>query len=164
MAGPVSGSGSRDTECHGRTWPWCRGLVGGRNTQLGRGRLVAADAAASGVVWRGIGWWGWHLHCALRLSTILGTLEPFAGLGWGGPVGEVEGLTCGCAGLYMDGVPMVRVDVCAGWGAGEQGLEYAGGEGHKVGPFFESRRGDRYGGTQVVREGRGQLGDVSDRA
>ena len=50
---------------------------------------------------------------------------------------------------------MVWVHVGAGREVGEQGLEDVGGEGHKVGPFFEGRGGNRSGGTQVVRGGCG---------
>ena len=127
---------------------------GGAEYSVGGSRLVAADTVASGVVSKPggglVGGAGICTACC-AFPPFLGRLSPLLG----GDIREVEGFTHGRAGLYVDGVPMVRVHVRAGRGVGEQRLEDGGGEGHKVDPFFEGCGGNRYGGTQVVREGCG---------
>ena len=68
-------------------WPRCRGPVGGRNTLLGGGRLVADDAAASGVVWKpGGGLVGGAGICTARFAfpLFLGRLRSLLVLGGAG--------------------------------------------------------------------------------
>ena len=138
-AGIVAGGGlGRKRGCgggvtHGRA---CRGWVGGGGGQL-------------------------YLTLGLGLQfRLFGSFLLLGGRGtrWG--VGEVERPTCGGAGVYGDPVMVRGVDVGAGGGPREEGLEGGGWHGHEVGVLSYGRSRDCDGGTQVVGERGCQLLDI----